>query len=132
MQMAVIECARNQVRLNDVGSSEFGSYENPVVGLMTEWLKGDALETRTASGDLGGTLRLGAYDCALKAGSRVREIYGSDVISERHRHRYEVNMDYRPVLEKAGIVGPANGSKARDVLCLDENDLQMRMSSLKD
>ncbi|MBC7906683.1 MAG: CTP synthase [Rhodospirillaceae bacterium] len=103
MQMAVIESARNLVGLNGANSTEFGPCENPVVGLMTEWLKGNALEKRVATGDLGGTLRLGAYDCALKRDSKVREIYGADLISERHRHRYEVNMDYRPALEKVGL-----------------------------
>jgi CTP synthase len=103
MQMAVIETARNLAGLSGASSTEFGPCGEPVVGLMTEWLKGNLLEKRNASGDLGGTLRLGAYDCQLKPGSRVREIYGSDVISERHRHRYEVNMDYRPALEKAGL-----------------------------
>ncbi|NFV82332.1 CTP synthase [Magnetospirillum aberrantis] len=103
MQMAVIETARNLAGLDHASSTEFGPSDEPVVGLMTEWLKGGALEKRKANGDLGGTLRLGAYECHLKPGSRAREIYGSDVISERHRHRYEVNMDYRPVLEKAGL-----------------------------
>ncbi|KAF0223802.1 MAG: hypothetical protein FD176_1630 [Rhodospirillaceae bacterium] len=103
MQMAVIETARNLAGLAKASSTEFGPCEEPVVGLMTEWLKGNALEKRNASGDLGGTLRLGAYDCDLKAGSRVREIYGTDRISERHRHRYEVNMDYREKLEAAGL-----------------------------
>ncbi len=103
MQMAVIESARNLAGLDKASSTEFGPCDEPVVGLMTEWLKGNALEKRAANGNLGGTLRLGAYDCVLKPGSRVREIYGSDVISERHRHRYEVNMDYRPALEKAGL-----------------------------
>ncbi|MCA1907721.1 MAG: CTP synthase [Magnetospirillum sp.] len=103
MQMAVIETARNLAGIANASSTEFGSCDEPVVGLMTEWLKGNALEKRNASGDLGGTLRLGAYDCDLKAGSRVREIYGSERISERHRHRYEVNMDYRDRLEAAGL-----------------------------
>ncbi|CAA7623117.1 CTP synthase [Magnetospirillum sp. UT-4] len=104
MQMAVIETARNLVGLKGANSTEFGSCEHPVVGLMTEWLKGNLLEKRTATGDMGGTLRLGAYDCDLKAGSRVREVYGATRISERHRHRYEVNMDYRSRLEEAGLV----------------------------
>ena len=103
MQMAVIETARNLAGMPKASSTEFGPSEEPVVGLMTEWLKGNALEKRTLSGDLGGTLRLGAYDCDLKAGSRVREIYGVERISERHRHRYEVNMDYRERLEAAGL-----------------------------
>lgn len=103
MQMAVIETARNLAGIAGASSTEFGPSDEPVVGLMTEWLKGNALEKRTASGDLGGTLRLGAYDCDLRAGSRVRDIYGAERISERHRHRYEVNMDYRERLEAAGL-----------------------------
>jgi len=103
MQMAVIETARNLAGIASASSTEFGPCDEPVVGLMTEWLKGNALEKRSQSGDLGGTLRLGAYDCDLKAGSRVREIYGAERISERHRHRYEVNMDYRARLEAAGL-----------------------------
>jgi CTP synthase len=103
MQMAVIETARNLVGLKGANSTEFGPCEHPVVGLMTEWLKGNALEKRQADGDMGGTLRLGAYDCRLKADSRVAGIYGSEMISERHRHRFEVNMDYRRQLEQAGL-----------------------------
>ncbi|MCE9507524.1 MAG: CTP synthase [Alphaproteobacteria bacterium] len=104
MQMAVIEIARNKAGLNDVGSSEFGKYGNPVVGLMTEWMKGSELERRNESGNLGGTMRLGAYQAKLAAGSKVRAIYGMDTISERHRHRYEVNTTYKKQLEDAGVV----------------------------
>lgn len=104
MQMAVIEVARNKAGLNDVGSSEFGKYGNPVVGLMSEWMKGNELERRDANGNLGGTMRLGAYQAKLVANSRVREIYGSEEISERHRHRYEVNTTYKKQLEDAGMV----------------------------
>ncbi|BAE50625.1 CTP synthase [Paramagnetospirillum magneticum] len=103
MQMAVIEAARNLAGYKDASSTEFGPCDNPVVGLMTEWMKGNMLEKRAASGDLGGTMRLGAYECDLKQGSRVREIYGQGRISERHRHRYEVNMGYRADLEKTGL-----------------------------
>jgi len=103
MQMAVIETARNLAGLNDVGSSEFGKYGNPVVGLMTEWMKGDELERRNEAGNLGGTMRLGAYRAVLEKGSRAAEIYGTTEISERHRHRYEVNMTYRKQLEDAGL-----------------------------
>jgi CTP synthase len=70
---------------------------------MTEWLRGNDLERRNAAGDLGGTMRLGAYECHLSEGSRARAIYGDAVISERHRHRYEVNINYRDVLEKSGL-----------------------------
>lgn len=105
MQMAVIEIARNCAGLNDVGSSEFGKYGNPVVGLMTEWTRGEALEKRAEQGDKGGTMRLGAYPAALAKGSKVWEAYGqTDAISERHRHRYEVNTTYRKQLEDAGLI----------------------------
>jgi CTP synthase len=104
MQMAVIEAARSLAGVADATSSEFGPAEHPVVGLMTEWLKGNALERRKADGDLGGTLRLGAYEARLARGSRIAGIYGSEVISERHRHRYEVNIDYREKLESCGLI----------------------------
>ncbi len=103
MQMAVIEVARHKAGLNDAGSSEFGQCNNPVVGLMTEWLKGDALEKRDERGNLGGTMRLGAYHARLAANSKVHEIYGADEIEERHRHRYEVNTTYKKQLEDAGL-----------------------------
>ena len=103
MQMAVIEAARNLAGIKDASSTEFGRCDSPVVGLMTEWMKGNMLEKRSSSGDLGGSMRLGAYDCDLKQGSRVREIYGTDRISERHRHRFEVNLEYKGQLEKTGL-----------------------------
>jgi CTP synthase len=104
MQMAVIESARHLGGMAKATSSEFGPSDQAVVGLMTEWVKGNQLEKRKASGDLGGTMRLGTYVCALKKGTKAREIYGSDTINERHRHRYEVNINYRDKLEKAGLV----------------------------
>jgi CTP synthase len=103
MQMAVIEAARNLAGLRGAGSTEFGPCEHPVVGLMTEWMRGNMLEKRQAGGDLGGTMRLGAYDAVLGKDSRIAEIYGSRHISERHRHRYEVNVNYRGKLEDAGL-----------------------------
>ncbi|MDR3449999.1 MAG: CTP synthase [Alphaproteobacteria bacterium] len=103
MQMAVIEAARNLGGVPHATSSEFGASKDAVVGLMTEWIKGNQLEKRRQDGDLGGTMRLGAYPCDLSKGSKVREIYGTDRISERHRHRYEVNINYKPQLEKAGL-----------------------------
>ena len=103
MQMACIEAARNLVGIENASSTEFGPTKEPVVGLMTEWLKGNMLEKRAAAGDLGGTMRLGAYEAALKPGSKIAEIYGSTDISERHRHRYEVNIDYKERLETAGL-----------------------------
>jgi CTP synthase len=103
MQMAVIEAARSLAGIKDASSTEFGPASDPVVGLMTEWLRGNELEKRTTSGDLGGTMRLGAYQASLKPGSKVAEIYGGTEISERHRHRYEVNMSYRDQLEAKGL-----------------------------
>jgi CTP synthase len=103
MQMAVIEAARSLAGIKDASSTEFGPTSEPVVGLMTEWLRGNELEKRSSSGDLGGTMRLGAYQASLKPGSKVAEIYGGTEISERHRHRYEVNMTYRDRLEGKGL-----------------------------
>ncbi len=104
MQMAVIEAARNLAGIEKACSTEFGPCEEPVVGLMTEWMKEGERQVRKAGGDLGGTMRLGAYPAVLKPGSRAAQIYGTTEISERHRHRYEVNMRYRESLEKAGLV----------------------------
>jgi CTP synthase len=103
MQMACIEAARHQGGLATASSTEFGPAEHPVVGLMTEWMRGNDLEKRHANGDLGGTMRLGAFGAALKPGSRVAEIYRAETITERHRHRYEVNTAYRDTLEQAGL-----------------------------
>ena len=105
MQMAVVEATRNLAGIANAGSTEFGECEEPVVGLMTEWMRGNELEQRKASGDLGGTMRLGAYAAKLEKGSLISRIYGGKTeISERHRHRYEVNMGYRQALESAGMV----------------------------
>jgi CTP synthase len=103
MQMAVVEAARNLCGIDDANSTEFGPTAHPVVGLMTEWMKGNELEQRRVGGDLGGTMRLGAYPALLQPGSQVAEIYGTTEISERHRHRYEVNTAYKGRLEQHGI-----------------------------
>ncbi|MDP2296488.1 MAG: CTP synthase [Pseudolabrys sp.] len=103
MQMACIEAARNLCGIEQANSTEFGATTEPVVGLMTEWLKGNELERRAANGDLGGTMRLGAYEAILARGSRVANIYGSTDIFERHRHRYEVNTAYKDRLEQHGL-----------------------------
>ena len=103
MQMAVLETARNIAGMSGAGSSEFGTPEIPLVGLMTEWTSGNATQQRSADDDLGGTMRLGAYPCLLEAGTMAHHLYGSDEISERHRHRYEVNIAYRDTLEAAGM-----------------------------
>ncbi len=103
MQMAVIEAARNLAGLPDASSTEFGPTPNAVVGLMTEWVKGNEREVRRAGDDLGGTMRLGAYKAHLAEGSRIAEIYGATEISERHRHRWEVNTAYRERIEQVGL-----------------------------
>ncbi|WP_203074132.1 CTP synthase [Falsiroseomonas ponticola] len=104
MQMAVIEAARNLVGLKGASSTEFGPCPEPVVGLLTEWTRGNQVETRSAGGDLGGTMRLGAYVARLQEGSLVREVYdGAAEIQERHRHRFEVNVAYREKLEGVGL-----------------------------
>ena len=103
MQMAVIEVARDLAGIEGANSTEFGATEEPVIGLMTEWMRGEELEKRQNNGNLGGTMRLGAYDAVLANGSKAAEIYGTTRISERHRHRYEVNMRYRNRLEAAGL-----------------------------
>ncbi|MGB8898605.1 MAG: CTP synthase [Methylocella sp.] len=104
MQMAVIEAARSLTGVPDANSSEFGPANEPVVGLMTEWLRGNELEIRAAETDLGGTMRLGAYRAELMPGSRIAAIYGATSISERHRHRFEVNTAYRERLAQKGLV----------------------------
>ena len=103
MQMAVIEAARHLADVRGAGSTEFGPCDHPVVGLMTEWMRGNTLERREPDGDLGGTMRLGAYEAVLAPDSRVAQIYGTDRISERHRHRYEINIGYKNTLEAAGL-----------------------------
>ncbi|WPB83562.1 CTP synthase [Sediminicoccus rosea] len=103
MQMAVIEAARNLLQIPAASSTEFGPCAEPVVGLMTEWVRGNEREQRDASGDLGGTMRLGAYPALLAQDSLVSSVYGASRIEERHRHRYEVNVAYRERLEAAGL-----------------------------
>ena len=104
MQMAVIEAARNMAGISGAGSTEFGPTDEPVVGLLTEWVRGNLMETRQANGDMGGTMRLGAYDCVITPSTKVAEIYAATRIQERHRHRYEVNITYKDRLEQAGLL----------------------------
>jgi CTP synthase len=104
MQMACIEGARNTASIADASSTEFGPTGEPVVGIITEWMTEEGLQTREAGGDLGGTMRLGAYEAQLAGNSHVAGVYGASVISERHRHRYEVNAAYREPLEKGGLL----------------------------
>ncbi|MFZ5720041.1 MAG: CTP synthase [Pseudomonadota bacterium] len=103
MQMAMIEAARNLAGIKQASSTEFGPTSEPIVGLMTEWVRGNEKEQRSEGGELGGTMRCGAYEAVLAPGSRVAEIYGSTSISERHRHRYEVNIAYKDAIEKTGL-----------------------------
>jgi CTP synthase len=104
MQMACIEGARNLAGISHASTTEFGPTDEPVVGLITEWMSKEGLQQRQADGNLGGTMRLGAYEAKLDGNSVVRSIYGNDTISERHRHRYEVNVHYKPALEQGGLV----------------------------
>jgi CTP synthase len=104
MQLSVVEAARNMAGIKDASTSEFGPTKSPLVGLMEEWTKGNEKVVRDEHTDKGGTMRLGAYPARLKEGSKVAEIYGALDISERHRHRYEVNATYIRQLEKAGVL----------------------------
>jgi CTP synthase len=104
MQMACVEAARNLAGITGASSTEFGETAEPVVGLISEWMSEEGLQTREAGGDLGGTMRLGAYEAKLAGNSHAAAIYGATTISERHRHRYEVNAAYREALEKQGLV----------------------------
>ncbi len=104
MQMACIEGARNTAGIAKASTTEFGETPEPVVGLITEWMSPEGMQKRTAETDLGGTMRLGAYEAKLSHNSKVAEQYGTTDISERHRHRYEVNVHYRDALEKGGLI----------------------------
>ena len=104
MQMACIEGARNVAGIKEASTTEFGDTPEPVVGLITEWMSKEGLQQRAANGDLGGTMRLGAYEARLSGNSRAASAYGTTEISERHRHRYEVNVNYREALEHGGLL----------------------------
>ena len=103
MQMAVIEFARNKLNIKNATSSEFGSSKASVVGLMSEWIKDGKLMKGTDK-DLGGTMRLGSYEAKLKKGSLISKIYKSNKVNERHRHRYEVNINYKNQFENKGMI----------------------------
>lgn len=104
MQLAVIEFARNVLKLHEASTTEFGETKLPLVGLLTEWKSSKGTEKRNSTSDLGGTMRLGAYDCKLLDGSFVKSIYNQDLISERHRHRYEVNYELTSNFFDHGLV----------------------------
>lgn len=103
MQLAVMEFARNVLGIKDASSSEFDDSGEPIVGLMTEWSREGETEKRSHNNDLGGTMRLGAYECKIQPDSKAYSIYGKESIYERHRHRYEVNISYKERLEAAGM-----------------------------
>jgi len=103
MQMAVVDAARNLLEYKSASSSEFGKTDIPVIGLLTEWIKDEEIQKRDFESEYGGTMRLGSYPAILKKGSKVRNIYGSKKINERHRHRYEVNMSFVDDLERVGL-----------------------------
>ena len=104
MQMACIEAARNMAGIAEASTTEFGETREPVVGMITEWMTEEGLQQRAAGGDLGGTMRLGAYPAKLDGNSVVHSIYGEELINERHRHRYEVNIHYKDALEGTGLI----------------------------
>ena len=104
MQMACIEAARNMAGIAEASTTEFGETCEPVVGMITEWMTEEGLQQRAAGGDLGGTMRLGAYPAKLDGNSVVHSIYGEELINERHRHRYEVNIHYKDALEGTGLI----------------------------
>jgi len=104
MQMAVLEFARNVLNFKDASSSEFGETKFSLIGLLTEWQTDKGFEKRNESSDLGGTMRLGAYDCELVVGSFVESIYKKKIISERHRHRYEVNYQFNEEFKSKGLI----------------------------
>lgn len=124
MQVAVIEYARHKAGLTNANSTEFNvSTENPVVGLITEWINRDgSTEERTDDSDLGGTMRLGAQPADVKSGTKAHEIYQSDVINERHRHRYEVNNNLLPQLKEAGLVVSCTSSEKELVEMIELKD----------
>ncbi len=103
MQLAVVEISRNVLKIKDSHSTEFQKTKNPVVGLMTEWFKNNVKINRNEDSDKGGTMRLGSYPCNLKKGSLINKIYNKQKIEERHRHRYEVNINYLSKFEKNGF-----------------------------
>ena len=125
MQAAVIEFARHVADLDGATSSEFEpTAEHPVIALITEWTKADGTrEIRTEDSDLGGTMRLGAEECRLTPGSKVAEVYGADVVSERHRHRWEFNNDYLDRLQTAGlkIAGRSTDNSLVEVVEVDDH-----------
>ncbi len=123
LQMAVIETMRNVAGIKNAGTTEFDPNCEPVVGLMTEWDKEGAKQIRHKDSDLGGTMRLGAYECVLVPNSLAAQVYGKDKISERHRHRYEVNIKYEEALRRSGmdISGKSPDGKLPEIVEIKEH-----------
>ncbi len=104
MQLSIIEACRNLLGIKDASSTEFGPTLEPVICLMTEWLKENSVETRTVNENLGGTMRLGAYPCVIKRGTLAEKTYCTNTVSERHRHRYEISLKYKDKLQEKGLI----------------------------
>ena len=125
MQVAVIEYARHKAGMEKAHSTEFNhDTPDPVIALITEWQDADgSVQTRDTNSDLGGSMRLGGQDCMLREGSWMRQLYGNDVINERHRHRYEFNNTYREKLENAGmsLVGTSTDGSLIEVVEIDDH-----------
>lgn len=123
MQVAIIEFARNVLKLKDANSTEFDAEtKNPVIGLMTEWYRNGKQERRNIDSDLGGTMRLGGYDTRLQPQSLLHKIYGKDLIRERHRHRYEVNLNYRQQFEEKGLIFSGMSVDGKLPECIELNN----------
>lgn len=123
MQVAIIEFARNVLKLEDANSTEFDAKtKNPVIGLMTEWYRNGKQERRNRDSDLGGTMRLGGYDTRLQPQSLLHKIYGKDLIRERHRHRYEVNLNYRQQFEEKGLIFSGMSIDGKLPECIELNN----------
>ncbi|MEM6898624.1 MAG: CTP synthase [Pseudomonadota bacterium] len=123
MQLSVVEAARSLAGIDEASTTEFGPTSEPLVGLMEEWTRGNEKEVRTAETDKGGTMRLGAYPAILKEGSLVAQVYGTTEISERHRHRYEVNASYLDKLAANGLIfsGMSPDGKLPEIFELEDH-----------
>ena len=120
MQLSIIEFAKNVLKIKNSGSSEFGNFKNNFISLMTEWNSKNKLIKRSKNNDLGATMRLGSYPCHIKPNSLASKIYKRKIINERHRHRYEVNPKYRPLIEKSDLLF-SGFSKDKKLLEIVEN-----------
>ena len=120
MQLTIIEYVKNVIKLKNSGSSEFGKYKNNIISLMTEWNLNDKKVKRSKENDLGATMRLGAYPCHIKKNSLASKVYRKKIISERHRHRYEVNPKFKSIIEKGDLIF-SGFSKDKKLLEIVEN-----------